>query len=163
MSHYSLRKKKIEINKYKKLHNFYKYFNVSNTISYKTSKRCQSKSPNDYLDYFKKVISSILMKKMISKKVKIDCAVRYYVERKAHRFLKNTYKINRFFKSTTLLDDFKIPICFGSYQITNLRINDWRDSKKGGIIPCGIGLKFDVIKIFNFSYINNILEKIKNN
>jgi hypothetical protein len=161
--HYSLRKKKNEINKYKKLHNFYKYFNVSNTISSTTSKRCQLNSPNDYLEYFKKVISSILMKKILSKKVKIDCAVRFYVERKAHRFLTQTYRINRFYKPTTLLEDFKIPICFGSYRITNLRINNWTDSKKCGIIPCGIGLKFDVIKTLNFAYINNILEKINKN
>jgi hypothetical protein len=160
MSPYSLRKREIEINKYKKLHNFYKYFNVSNKIH--TLKRSQ-KPPNDYLEYLKKVINSILMKEVESKKGKLDNVIRFYVERKAHRFLRETYKINRFFKSTTLLDDFKIPKYFGSNMITNFRISDWTHSSRVGIIPCGIGLKFDIIKNYNFSKkFLDILEKLKN-
>ena len=163
MSHYSLRKREIEINKYKKLHNFYKYFNVSNTINSNNTLKRTLKPPNDYLDYFKKVIRAILMKKLECKKCKLDNVIRFYIERKAHRFLRETYKINRFFKSTTLLEDFEIPKNLGSYVIKNFRINNWTHSSKEGIIPCGIGLKFDIIKIFNFSNkFLDILEKLKN-
>ena len=144
MSHYSLRKREIEINKYKKLHNFYKYFNVSNTINTNNTLKRTLKPPNDYLDYFKKVIRAILMKKL---ECKLDNVIRFYIERKAHRFLRETYKINRFFKSTTLLEDFEIPKNLGSYVIKNFRINNLTHSSKEGIIPCGIGLKFDIIKI----------------